>query len=147
VVFPGLFAVLLLLIVFAIIPVTMRFMQTHKLAIISIVVAVIAILFGHAYVFGLPGRIGEWRLERAIRPGMTPVQVTHLAARFGGADVDGQSLTQAGDVYDATRDGAIYVYLTDFITLCIVGGNRYEFDFGPDLKLASWKRISWGNAC
>jgi hypothetical protein len=125
-----------------------RLTVTHNWRIwLLVTIVYAAFLFLHPYVFGLPGRIGESRFQKQLRPGMTRAGVIRLAEKYGGWNTFTRSLGTGESPRDWPSEGALYVDFTDWETFCIVGGNEYDLYFRPDWKLVEWKVQRWGNAC
>jgi MFS family permease len=98
------------------------------------VILLIAFILGHPWVFGLPGRIGELRLEHSLRPGMTIAQVAELVHNVGGIPFDEQPR-------------AITVHFIDRTTFCIEGGLSFTLDFDNRQILSSWHSDNWASGC
>ena len=89
---------------------------------------------GYQFVLGLPGRIGEMRLEHSLRAGMTTAQATEVARNVGG-NPSGQSTNE------------IRIRFVDIYDLCASGGREFTLLFDDDNILRSWKSSPWNEAC
>lgn len=138
---------LIVLVLLAVMPPISAAMRAHKSVAVIIVLLYLAILALHPYIFGLPGRINEWRFQHQIRPNMTRDEIVRLATKLGGTDLYGNPLDKHSGIYDWPYTGAIYVIFVDSATFCIVNGTQYNFYFSPNERLSLWRRESWGSAC
>jgi hypothetical protein len=139
----GLFVVILILALLAVIPQARRAMSTRKGLVVAIALGFLGVVFFHPYVFGLPGRLAETSFQEQIRPGMTRSQVIALARKYGGKTPFFSDL----EPYVRGPDGALNVFFVDWATFCVGNGNNYSFYFRPNSKLRSWKVERLGNAC
>jgi hypothetical protein len=102
--------------------------------ILASVLLLTAFILGHPWIFGLPGRIGEIRLKRSLRPGMTITQVTELIRNVGG------------DPFTVTPN-ALTVRFVDSGSFCIEGGLEFTLVFDDHRLLRSWLSKNWASGC
>ena len=101
---------------------------------LAAVIIFVGVVFGHQWMLGLPGRIGELRFQSALRPGMTIAQATDLASSVGGDPSNGAPNTMT-------------IRFVDNTTFCFSGGNEYTIQFDDHQLLKSWKSKPWTNFC
>jgi hypothetical protein len=106
-------------------------------------VAILTMLLGHPYLFGLRGRVAESIFQSHIHAGMTLKQVINFERKLGGAD----DLPAGAETWLPGAPGVVRVKFTDSVTLCIVAGKAFDLDFNSLWLLESWTIRNWGNAC
>lgn len=140
----GIFAIVIVLGVLALIPKTHDAIQRHKRLVVIIVVAYLAFLFLHPYIFGLPGHIGEMVFMSKVHHGMTKRELVTLADQYGG---HGPFNGDISSPPDEVRGNTVVIQFETMSTLCIGGGDEYVFHFAVDDLLEGWKENGWENAC
>ena len=113
---------------------TSVFVELYRYGVVVLVVLVI--LFAHPFVIGLPGRVGEARFERSLRPGMSRDQVVRL-------------WNETGDRSEVTNDGpnTLGFSFVDFGTICVLGGSHVSVRFDKAMLLQSWRETPWSKHC
>lgn len=111
-----------------------RSQPRYGLRILTSVILLIAFIFGHPWIFGLPGRIGEIRLERSLKPGMTLAQSTEVIQKAGGDPLVESPTT-------------LIVRFVDAATFCIEGGLEFTLTFDQHQTLKSWDSEEREDGC
>lgn len=139
----GIFVLVIVLGALALIPKTHDAMQRHKRLVAIIVIAYIAFIFLHPYLFGLPSRIGEMMFISKVRDGMTKRELVTLADQYGGHG----PFNGASSPIDELRGNTIVIQFENMATLCFGGGDEFVFRFSADDLLEGWKENGLENGC
>jgi hypothetical protein len=91
----------------------------------------LVLITSHQWIFGLPGRIGEFQFERSLRNGMSRNEVAALIRSTGGDGWIGSG-------------GVRYI---DQSTLCVSTGREYLLNYDQNGRLTSWSVVPWDVAC
>jgi len=139
----GIFSLIIVLAILAIVPKTNETLKRRKRVVIILSAAYLAFWFLHPYIFGLRGLIGGLAFERHIRKGMTRSEVMGLATKYQGTGLGGEPLVRD----ENPDDDFLAVYFVNFATLCVMGGKEFELNFSKERTLTSWGTEPWGSAC
>lgn len=139
----GIFALVIVLGVLALIPKMHDAMRRHKRVVVIVVIAYIALIFLHPYLFGLPGRVREMMFVSKVHDGMTKRELLTLADQYGGHG----PLNGPNSPIDDLRGNTVVIQFENTATLCFGGGDEFVFRFSMDDLLEGWKENGWENGC
>ena len=101
----------------------------------AIIVALLAALvLGHPWIFGFPGRAQEWGFAIGLHKGMTRQQVLWWADKTGNA-----AFTE--------KNGNVDVVGWDFATVCVGSGKQWIIQFDDAGRVALWNVTGHADAC
>jgi len=113
----------------------------RKVPVWAAIVIVIALLFFHGFLGGLPGFVGETVFQHTLKVGSSRADVITLERRLGGEDrVPGWSLQGTKGA-----PGVVGVQFSDYTALYGTSGKAFSLEFGPDWRLESWKVERWAS--
>lgn len=109
------------------------YIRTAKIVGITLAVTIVLIL-AHPWLFGLPGRVQEWRFQLGLHKGITRAQVLHLASATGNAA-------------STEPNGNVDIVGWDFGTVCIASGKERIAQFDDAGRAALWNVTAHGDGC
>jgi hypothetical protein len=114
----------------------------HIRAVLAVVL-ILVFAFFHQYIVAFPGRVEEAIFETNLRTGMSRDDTEHLAHITFGGDIG----VIPSDAIKYPDPNAIFVYYTDFVTVCVGGGNLYVVHFDQSRRVKSWNVYPWADGC
>ncbi len=97
---------------------------------------ILLLLLIHPWLFGLPGRLQEYRFQHGLKPGMTKDQVSRLWASTG---------VQDGPVPD--QYNGLHFLSVDWATLCDDRGQDIWVFFDRQKHVQSWNTSPYRTGC